>query len=91
MGDGIVTDTPRMTPDAFRAALTDCGLGVQEFCRYTGTDIRTARRWLSGDRDIPGWVRPLLELHQMVTELQRVVCDLPDCVAAAHDAHTRDT
>lgn len=48
-----------MTPADLRAALSRLGLSQSEAARRCGVDPRTMRRWLAGDRRIPG---PVVEL-----------------------------
>lgn len=49
-----------MTPAAFRTALDRLGLTQSEAARRLGVDPRTVRRWIAGDRKIPGPVAVLL-------------------------------
>lgn len=48
-----------MTPADFRAALDRLELSQSEAARRLGVDPRTVRRWIAGDRRIPG---PVVEL-----------------------------
>lgn len=48
-----------MTPADLRAALDRLGLSQSEAARRCGVDPRSMRRWLAGDRRIPG---PVVEL-----------------------------
>lgn len=48
-----------MTPADLASALTRLGLSQSEAARRCGVDPRTMRRWLAGDRKIPG---PVVEL-----------------------------
>lgn len=52
----------RLTPDEFRDGLASVSMGVLEFARFTGTNERTARRWLDGLQDIPPWTSTVLWL-----------------------------
>ena len=51
-----------MTPVDFRAALADLGLTQVGFARVARVDPRTVRKWVAGDRPIPGPVVVLLEM-----------------------------
>lgn len=52
----------RMLPAQFSKALQDLGLTMREFCRITGTNWKTAERWLSDEKDIPQWVPVFLAM-----------------------------
>lgn len=49
-----------MTPEQFREALDDLGMGTSAAAALCGVDTRTAQRWASGERDIPPPVERLL-------------------------------
>ena len=51
-----------MTPDELRAALTRLGLTQSGAARLLHVEPRTVRRWIAGDRDIPGPAVVLLRL-----------------------------
>lgn len=55
----------RMMPAQFSKALDDLSLGMREFCRITGTNVKTAERWLEDEKDIPQWVPVTLALMTM--------------------------
>jgi len=57
-----------MTPADLRAALARLGLSQSEAARYCGVDPRSMRRWLRGDRRIPG---PVVELVKTWLSQQR--------------------
>ena len=43
-----------MTPEAFTAAIAALGWSQVEAARQLEVDARTVRRWVAGDRAIPG-------------------------------------
>lgn len=49
-----------MTPTALRTELTRLGLSQNALARMLAVDVRTARRWASGDQPIPRAVDILL-------------------------------
>jgi DNA-binding transcriptional regulator YiaG len=49
-----------MTPEQFQSALDRLELSQLEASRRLEVDGRTVRRWIAGDREIPGPVRVLL-------------------------------
>jgi DNA-binding transcriptional regulator YiaG len=49
-----------VTPADFRAALDRLGLSQSEAARRCGVNARTVRRWVAGDRPIPGPVIALI-------------------------------
>lgn len=55
----------RMMPAQFSKALDDLSLSMREFCRITGTNPKTAERWLGDEKDIPQWVPVTLALMTM--------------------------
>ncbi|KFL31439.1 hypothetical protein JP75_07750 [Devosia riboflavina] len=54
-----------MTPEQFSAALNQNKLTLREFCRLTGTGVKTAERWLADEKDIPNWVPVTLALFTL--------------------------
>ncbi len=68
----------RLNDREFRTQLAEREIGVRDFARLTGTNVRTVRRWTTGEADIPVWPSVVLILAQM---LNRGV--LRDLVAAA--------
>lgn len=59
-----------MTPEQFSLGLREHQLTLREFCRLTGTNIKTAERWLSDEKDIPHWVPVFLALLTLPGALQ---------------------
>lgn len=51
-----------MTPAEFSAAIAALGLSQLAAAEVLEVDPRTVRRWVAGDRDIPGPVRVALRL-----------------------------
>jgi hypothetical protein len=51
-----------MTPDEYRDTYAALGLTQLGAGRFLGYDIRTSRRWASGDLEIPRHVQMLLRL-----------------------------
>jgi len=51
-----------MTPDQFRAALSELQLTQAGFARLAMVDARTVRRWCDGTRAVPGPVVSLLRM-----------------------------
>jgi len=51
-----------MTPAELRAALADLGLSQVGFARVARVDPRTVRKWVAGERSIPGPIVVLIEL-----------------------------
>lgn len=49
-----------MTPDAYRTALQRLGLSHNRAAPLLGVDLRTSKRWSSGERAIPPPVARLL-------------------------------
>jgi DNA-binding transcriptional regulator YiaG len=49
-----------MSAADFRAALARLGLSQSEAARRCGVNPRTVRRWIAGDRPIPGPVIALI-------------------------------
>ena len=49
-----------MTPDEFRAALAALGLSQVAAAKALESDERSVRRWIAGDRKVPGPVRVAL-------------------------------
>ena len=46
--------------DRFRGHLEALGIGQNDAARVTGADLRTVRRWASGDLRLPASVETLL-------------------------------
>lgn len=44
-----------MSANEFRIALHGLNMPYMEFCRLTGANERTAKKWLDGEQDIPAW------------------------------------
>jgi DNA-binding transcriptional regulator YiaG len=53
-----------VSPADLRAALAGLGLSQVGFARIARVDPRTVRKWVAGDRAIPGPVVVLIELLQ---------------------------
>lgn len=53
------TMSQMMSKDEYRAALATLGISQQEVGRLLGAGERTARRWATGETDVPGPV----EMH----------------------------
>jgi len=49
-----------MTADEFAAAIAALGWSQLEAARQLEVDARTVRRWVAGDREVPGPVRVAL-------------------------------
>ena len=54
-----------MTPADLRAALAALELTQGGFARLVRVDARTVRRWVAGDREIPG---PVIAIVEWLTE-----------------------
>ena len=55
-----------MTPTDLRAALARLGLTQGQAARLMGVDARTMRRWVCGERGMPGPAVRLLMVMEMV-------------------------
>lgn len=62
-----------MTRDEYRAALAKLGLAQEEVGRLLGTGLRTARRWASGEVEVPGPVEMHIRLWLERPEVLEVV------------------
>jgi DNA-binding transcriptional regulator YiaG len=51
-----------MTPDELRRAISDLGMTQVAFARRIGVAPQTVRRWLAGQRRIPGSIVELVRL-----------------------------
>lgn len=60
----------RMMPAQFSQALDDLRLTMREFCRVTGTNAKTAQRWLDDEKDIPAWVPVFLAMLTLPGAMQ---------------------
>lgn len=65
-----------MTRDEYRGALAALGLAQEEVGRLLGAGPRTARRWASGEVEVPGpvemHVRLWLELPEILDVTRRI-------------------
>lgn len=62
-----------MTRDDYRVALDRLGLAQEEVGRLLGVGGRTARRWASGEVDVPGPVEVHIRLWMERPEILDVV------------------
>lgn len=53
--------SPKPWSDVLREAIPASGLSARQFAQLLDVDERTVRRWLAGDREIPGPVRVICE------------------------------
>lgn len=60
-----------MTADALQLCLQRLDLPVTKAARLLGVEARTARKWISGERDVPPSVALLLHLMLEVPEAAR--------------------
>jgi DNA-binding transcriptional regulator YiaG len=60
-----------MSPEALRAALAALRLSQMDAARLLRVDGRTMRRWLAGERAMPGPAVLALELVGRLTEAER--------------------
>lgn len=51
-----------MKPDEFQERVKAAGFSIHGFAHYAETNVRTVRRWVDGEQDIPGWVGVMLGL-----------------------------
>lgn len=65
--------TNMMSRDEYRDALAALGLAQEEVGRLLGVGPRTARRWASGEIDVPGPVEMHLRLWRDRPELLEVI------------------
>lgn len=65
-----------MTRDEYRDALAKLGLAQEEVGRLLGTGGRTARRWATGEVEVPGpvetHIRLWLERPEIIDVVRRV-------------------
>lgn len=59
--------------DELRAAIRLSGLSARAFAAFVEVDERTVRRWLAGDRDVPG---PVLVICRAILRDPSVVAAL---------------
>lgn len=64
---------PRMTTEEYRSAIGHLGLTQEEVGRLLGAYKRTARRWASGETEVPGPVATMIRLWLERPELIVVV------------------
>jgi len=57
-----------MTPAEFSARLPKIANAMYWFADYTGCNVRTVKRWVTGELDVPAWVPRFLALHERLTE-----------------------
>jgi DNA-binding transcriptional regulator YiaG len=69
-----------MTPEALRALLSRLGLTQGQGARLCGVDARTMRRWVCGEREMPG---PAERLLRAAEEVPGVLAWLLDQSSAA--------
>lgn len=74
--------TQMMTRDDYRAALAQLGLAQEEVGLLLGTGRRTARRWASGEVEVPGPV----EMHIRLWLARPELLDVTRQIAAQRDA-----
>ena len=65
--------TNMMSKDDYRDALARLGLAQEEVGRLLGAGPRTARRWASGETEVPGPVEMHIRLWRDRPELLEVV------------------
>ncbi|MGB7335664.1 MAG: hypothetical protein WBD01_07735 [Salaquimonas sp.] len=53
-----------MTAQEFRIALNGLDMPYMEFCRLTGANERTVKKWLENEQDIPPWASLALHLFK---------------------------
>jgi|GEM_PF-6759092 hypothetical protein len=53
-----------MTGQQLRTALDGLDMPYMEFCRLTGANERTVKKWLDGEQDIPTWVSMALYIFK---------------------------
>jgi len=56
----------RVTPEEFERRTTALGVPLKAFARITGTNYKTVRSWVKGQRDVPPWVSLYLFLMESV-------------------------
>ena len=61
-----------MSPEEFRALLETLGLSQLAAARLMLVDARTVRRWVSGERDIPGPAVAFLRLLEASPAARKV-------------------
>ena len=70
-----------MTRDEYRAALAQLGLAQEEVGRLLGAGARTARRWASGEVEVPGPV----EMHVRLWLARPEILDVTRALARDRD------
>ncbi len=65
-----------MSSDEFRAILDQHGITQVGFAHMMGVDGRTVRRWVAGDKPLPGCVALMLRLWTARPEVVSVVQQL---------------
>ncbi len=73
-----------MTRDQYRDALAQLGLAQEEVGRLLGSGPRTARRWASGEVEVPGPVEMHIRLWLARPETLDVVRRIADERDASH-------
>lgn len=53
-----------MNAQDFRIALNGLDMPYMEFCRLTGANERTVKKWLDAEQDIPQWASMVLHLFK---------------------------
>lgn len=68
-----------MTKDQYRAALAQLGLAQEEVGKLLGAGPRTARRWASGEVEVPGpvemHIRQWLERPELLEVTRRLAVE----------------
>lgn len=54
-----------MTPEAFKARLSELGYSLVGFARVMECGERTVRRWATGETPVPKSIQMLLEGHKL--------------------------
>lgn len=52
------------------------GLTQKQFAELAGIAENTVSQWVRGERSLPGWVKPFLELYDKAETLDKIMTEL---------------